>query len=448
MPHIWIQYIKPVIILFSLMIVFLQLSAKTYSIEEYININRNTKKKIIAYSINTNIDLKEDTLLLPKKSKLIFTQNGCISNGTILGNESSINAPETLILKNVSVGGSWNNTNVSSHWINFPNDGNPCNAAFQSLMTLCKGEKLTHFYLHEGTYYVSAYYRSAPIKVPSNVYWHNKAEIIMLPTNLSWYNTVLLDKVDNVTIDGGSFTGDVRSHIGDEGEWGHGIKCAGATNICLKNITCAYHWGDGIDLIEGLDSKGKATINCDHIDIDSVKCFHNRRQGMSIEAAHNVSIANSEFAYTGNPLYTSPGAGLDIEPWIDNDIKIRNISITRCKFHNNKWIDLLILSNFHQNTVNESNCRISINNCDIGICKLNYSSGVFLNKCIIGKRLIMQNSSNIEFNKCEIPNYTKENSEIIKFKNCKFKIANTALLIIPMIILSGIYILTYKTLRS
>lgn len=87
----------------------------------------------------------------------------------------------------------------------------------------------------------------------------------------------------------------------------HSIKCGGARNIRLKNITCSYHSGDGIDLIEGLDINGKAAINCDNILIDLFKCLHDRRQGMSIEAAHNVAITNSEFAFTGTPDYTAPG---------------------------------------------------------------------------------------------------------------------------------------------
>lgn len=131
--------------------------------------------------------------------------------------------------------------------------------------------------------------------------------------------------------------GDVKNHIGNKGEWGHGIKLAGATNVVLKNFVVREFWGDGIDLIEAdyVGSIDAGVGNCKRITIDNVKCLYNRRQGMSIEAAENIVVKNSEFAFTGKLSFTAPGAGVDIEPWCGNEHKIKRISFYNCQFHDN-----------------------------------------------------------------------------------------------------------------
>ena len=151
------------------------------------------------------------------------------------------------------------------------------------------------------------------------------------------YSLVLIKQVSNVTIDGGEFVGDIRMHIGNDGEWGHGIKVAGGTNITLKNLTTREFWGDGIDLIEAeYNSTLRAGVGpCINVMIDNVKCLYNRRQGLSIEAAKNVVVKNSEFAYTGKYKMTPPGAGVDIEPWCTNEIKIADVEFYNCFVHDN-----------------------------------------------------------------------------------------------------------------
>lgn len=384
---------------------------------------------------------------LPEKSKLVFNSRGCLSDGTILGNQTTIKAPANPIFKDVKIGGTWDNDKVFGEWINFPPEGEPCDKVFQSLMVLCTGEKMTNFYLNEGKYYVSAYYRSAPIIVPSNVYWHNNGEIIMLPTSLSWFNTVLIENVKNVTIDGGLFVGDVINHLSKDGEWGHGIKCSSASNVLLKNLTCSYHWGDGIDLIESYQNGVPGNV-CTSIIIKDVKCTNNRRQGISIEAAHNVKVINSEFAYTGYPVYTAPGAGMDIEPWCNNEIKIRDISISRCTFHDNKGPDMYIQSNLFQKEYKYLNSAISVSNCDMGVCRFKYASGIRLNNCVINEKLIIKNSDCILFNKSNISDFDKqENVENIEFRDCKFNNKEIGFLFIPVASIASISLLSQILLK-
>jgi hypothetical protein len=65
----------------------------------------------------------------------------------------------------------------------------------------------------------------------------------MLPSDYDKYFIVYLNMVDNVTIDGGEFIGDALNHTGTTGELGHGIKCGGARNVRLANLTVSYCWG-------------------------------------------------------------------------------------------------------------------------------------------------------------------------------------------------------------
>lgn len=323
-----------------LLMIALSVQAKTIHLKQNTDLTKVFGDAYTSFIVEDSLDLHGATIRLPFRSTLSFAINGSIHNGQIIGNSSLIKADERFILDNIKIAGSWRNTKVYSCWFKLLEGKTSNNDIFAQLMQLCTGKQLTHFYMQKGSYYVSAIYRSAPILIPSNVYWHNEATIKMLPTDLEWYNIVYLNKSTNVTIDGGRFMGDVEHHKGNSGEWGHGIKCGGASNVVIKNVTCSHCWGDGIDLIEGLDNNKKPTYNCNNIVIDNVKCLNNRRQGISIEAASNVKILNSEFAYTGFPKYTSPGAGLDIEPWTDNKNKVWSVSVVNCKFHDNKGLDV------------------------------------------------------------------------------------------------------------
>lgn len=371
------------------------------------------------YTLNYKVNLHGDTISLPHNATLKFGGSGRLENGVIIGDESAIIAPRRVILKDMTVSGVWKNHEVRSEWVNFPKGKKSANASMAALTALCNGSTFTHLYLAPGKYYVSAIYWSAPILIPSNVYFHNSAEIVMLPTDMKWYNMVLLDKVDNVTIEGGTFRGDADTHTGTEGEWGHGIRCGGATNVTLKNFTSTMQWGDGIDLIEGFDATGEATINCRNVKISGVKCLHNRRQGLSIEAAEDVEVADSEFAWTGEPLFTAPGAGIDVEPWCGNTMKLKNINIVRCNMHNNKGYDLYVHTTLFQKNPHAVDSRVMIKDCSMGECRMKYAAGVEMEKCEISEKLIIGNSERITFRDVQIFEYEKlENVEGVKFIDC------------------------------
>ena len=392
------------------------------------NVQNQMKKENVTYIVKYNFDLKGSEISIPKDSQLQF-QGGSFSNGIVKGNATEVIAGHYRIFTKMTLAGSWVNKMVYSEWLDFEEGEKVDNARnFQNLMLLCAGDKMTHLYMQQGVFYCSVVTGSSNIKVPSNVYWHNSASIRQLSTDSPKFGFVLLQKCDNVTIDGGEFVGDVQSHIGSDGEWGHGIKVAGASNVVLKNFVSREFWGDGIDLIEGeYNGTLRAGVGpCNKVTIDNIKCLYNRRQGLSIEAAWNVVVKNSEFAFTGKYKITSPGAGVDIEPWCTNETKIENIEFFNCFVHNNSSQRDFCLEptiQYHVQTgkgkiapvskVELKDCRLgklyingahtaSIVNCEIDeISRYNYGKNVLIEGCTIKLKSDIKSRTGLTMKRCK-----------------------------------------------
>lgn len=349
------------------------------------------------YVVKDCLDLNGRKLIVPSNCILAF-DGGYMKNGCVDGSNTNIDAEKSLIFKDVTLTGTWDNKTVYSEWLDFVENEKFDNARnFKNLMLLCNSDVMTHLYMQQGTFYCSVVTGSSNIIVPSNVYWHNSATICQLPTDSQKYGFVLIRKVSNVTIDGGEFVGDVKNHTGKDGEWGHGIKVAGSSNVVLKNLVVREFWGDGIDLIEGQYNNtiaaGEGISN--QIMIENVKSLYNRRQGLSIEAAQNVVVRNSEFAFTGKYKMTEPGCGVDIEPWCKNEKKIDNIVFYNCNIHdNNPQRDFCVESNLQYYDKRKDPSYAPVNN-------------IFLNKCRMGSLCVLW-ANTVAFNRCEI-------NEIITF---------------------------------
>lgn len=372
-------------------------------------------------TINNRTDLRGDTLKLKKGTEIRFTDGGIIVNGVVIGDASTIKADKQQILgENVTIGGTWHNKSVYGDWVGLRENADN-SRQFKNLMVFCTGDNMAHLYTPTGNYPVQAIFNSAPLLLPSNIYWHNKSTISLLPCTFTHYSIALLHRVNNVTIDGGSFVGDVSGHMGTDGEWGHGIKCGGATNVTLKNLTCSYCWGDGIDLIEGRDEANQPTIVCNRITIDNVRCLHNRRQGMSIEAAHNVKVTNSEFAYTGYPIMTKPAAGLDIEEWNADGHKMNHLMFKNCTFHDNFGFDMQSEPNWKmgREKYRKFKNNISFELCNMDSCRVTYTNGISFVDCTI-QDMCVHFSNDVSFNKCRIEKLIKsKNDSEVKIKKCK-----------------------------
>lgn len=379
----------------------------------------NNNKPGTHFLITDPINLNKETVELPVNSILIFSGDGRIINGIIKGNDSEIRAERNLIFDNIEVEGEWANRVVYSEWVPMKKGNIDNSASLRNLMSLCKGDRFTHLYVQEGIFSVAAQKGTAPIKVPSNTYWHNAATIKLLPNSFEKFYIVYLNMVDNVTIDGGSFVGDALNHKGTTGEWGHGIKCGGATRVKLLNLTCSYCWGDGIDLIEGIQN-GSVSRICNNIIIDNVKCLNNRRQGMSIEAASNVRVSNSEFAYTGTPLFSSPGAGVDIEPWDNSCDKVWNISLINCLLHDNKNYDFICEPNIQKKERYRTlKNNIVISGCKMGVALIKYVYGVKIINSSIDSDLAMTMAEDIMIKDSHVEKHSKTRYvKKLRFNRC------------------------------
>lgn len=309
------------------------------------------------YIIQYDYDLNGQTISVPENCVLKF-EGGSLSDGTIGGNNSKIVTNSFKIFKNITVKGTWIQEEVYSNWF-FSEESEDSTVLFKNLMTLSTSNNLTHIYIEEKTFKISLFNTEGSvenyegIRIPSNVYIHNSATIKALPSDIEKSAILLIHGNSNVTIDGGELIGDVETHIGDSGEWGYGISLVGASNVTIKNITISKCWGDGIN-IQAIGSTGEEDTHCKNIVVDNVRCLSNRRQGMSIEGCIGALIINSEFSDTGSIKSTNPGAGIDIEPWFEEEI-VTDIKIDNCRLFNNKTY-LTIYGNHNTKGITISNC--------------------------------------------------------------------------------------------
>ena len=111
-----------------------------------------------------------------------------------------------------------------------------------------------------------------------------------------------------------------------DGEFRHVIRLSGCQNVRITNLTLQDSGGDGIIL-----TRSKENGYCSEIELDRIKSYGNKRQGMTITSAKNVLVTNSEFSNTEGTL---PGAGVDLEPDIPEEF-MENIVFRDCVFRNN-----------------------------------------------------------------------------------------------------------------
>ncbi|TWI01766.1 parallel beta helix pectate lyase-like protein [Luteimonas cucumeris] len=140
---------------------------------------------------------------------------------------------------------------------------------------------------------------------------------------------LLAQQLEDVEISGGRIVGDRHSHLGKDGEWGHGIRVRGCTRVTIRNIRISDCWGDGISA-GGIMLKGRPSRPGRDLLIDNATCTGNRRQGLTIGSYRGAHVRGGEFSDTGG---TAPAAGIDIEP--DTDVA-RDVLIEGCLVRGNR----------------------------------------------------------------------------------------------------------------
>jgi Right handed beta helix region/Pectate lyase superfamily protein len=176
--------------------------------------------------------------------------------------------------------------------------------------------------------------------------------VIKLKANArSGYAVVRIAATD-CSIEGGSVVGDVESHEGNAGEWGHGIQIGrGADRCVLRGVKSSRCWGDGI-YIAGHPA-----------DVSVIDCVsdNNRRQGLSIVDALRPSIIRGYYTNTGSTAFKSPSAGIDIEPNGGVGQSVIDANLTGVTFSGNRGSGLLVSSPGGTASVKVQGCNSSRN---------------------------------------------------------------------------------------
>ena len=129
----------------------------------------------------------------------------------------------------------------------------------------------------------------------------------------------------NILISGGALVG---SRLGSP-EWGVGILASDAQNVFIENMQLRDFYFDGI-LLTG--NRG-----CQKVVIRGVVAVNNRRAGLSVVAASDVSVTGSSFQGTNGQ---SPEAGANVEPGAG--VSVRNVRFEGCTFARNAGTGLYI----------------------------------------------------------------------------------------------------------
>lgn len=182
------------------------------------------------------------------------------------------------------------------------------------------------------------------INVPSDVFLDLNGSILkQIPNNKEGYALFTVIGSSNVKISNGTLAGDKASHIytgSTTHEFGFGIDIRGGTEVEISNLDIYDMTGDSI-LIGGKDtylSKGGTVSK--GILIDNCRLHDNRRQGLSVMGAIDVTIQNCEIYNIGIVKGTDPCCGIDLENELDWPIK--NVTIVNNSFYNNKKGAILV----------------------------------------------------------------------------------------------------------
>lgn len=314
------------------------------------------KKEGVIYKITKDYDLNNCILTIPANCTLDF-QGGSFSNGTIVGNNTKIVASKVSFKKNIKLSGSFVG-DIRSSW--FEIDSTDCTDTLENIFNISEGNNVI---IEEGTYNVSV--KNLPREeggalehsifiLKSNSTVTLNGTIKLAANDKTHYQIFRLYNIHNTIVQGtGSIIGDLDSHTGTTGEWGHGVGISSSQYITVRDITISKCWGDGLSV---------STYDADNlsynITIDNILATHNRRLGVSIISGDGIKFINSTTRYNGSSRGTSPSRGLDIEP--DPGNTLNNVLVDNCLIRDRGLVHIPITD-----SVNDTKYSILIQNCSI-----------------------------------------------------------------------------------
>lgn len=144
------------------------------------------------------------------------------------------------------------------------------------------------------------------------------------PNSVGNSTVICCHYANNVKINCLKIIGDKKTHTGTGGEWGHGLFIVGSKNVEIGRVEASECWGDGFVLSgDGEMSGGEAGTNNENIIINSIHCYDNRRNGVTISNV-NGFFCNSIVSVDNSGI--DPQSGVDFEPDYNTDV-LKNIRI-------------------------------------------------------------------------------------------------------------------------
>jgi hypothetical protein len=158
--------------------------------------------------------------------------------------------------------------------------------------------------------------------------------------------TINLQGCDNVEVRNLRLNGN-SPHLVVGGHWGDtgiqlpfdGIFVGDSRRIRLRQLAVHHFGRDGIQVLNHL-AKSVDDPAQESILLENSRFDYNGRQGLSITGANGLRAINCSFSHTGRviipaldkPLYSNPGAGIDIEP---EGGYVANVRLEHCRLVDN-----------------------------------------------------------------------------------------------------------------
>ena len=256
-----------------------------------------------------------------------------------------------------------------------PNDATDDTAAFNKAVDEVYANGGGTIVVPDGTFIINAV---SGINLKSNITLAMGPNTVLdiAATNSGIYDAIRIRNERNITISGGTLSGERNKHLGQNGEWGMGIGIYDGIGITISGMTIKNNWGDGIYL--GTTQYGDTLFGCDNIKILGCTISDNRRSNISIVDANNVTIEDCKIA---NAKGTAPQCGIDIEPNADSSGRIPADAICDGITIKNTTIDTVGKDDYYGQffcfmTVNyPDNSIITCKNLYIENCNLNGDCG-------------------------------------------------------------------------
>lgn len=189
------------------------------------------------------------------------------------------------------------------------------------------------------------------------------AIVTVAPTSLPNYAAVTIS-ADDCTVTGpGTIVGDLTTHTGSTGEWGHGISIvAGGDYATVERVTVVECWGDGVYVSGGV-------LGAHIVDVTSLR---NRRNGLSVVGATGAKIDGGRFNYSGTiGGGTAPRGGIYFEPNPNSGLHVIEFSANNVEASYNLGAGIAVIRAAAQTTRGRIAGAVTVGNGGAGV----YSAG-------------------------------------------------------------------------